>query len=174
MAEVWIGLDVYGPQSEIERFRKICLAPARYGANVKGVLDIVRVAREYAPNERSSSAITLCGEAWNLREEAQKHSGTFGFKFDMAEFHEELFESLVRAFPALAFYCGCIGSGDEFMGYGWFNGPATGNAFGYFDVPEDYWSSTSQDRDPLDRLLHERRVAAIQGKALLASLAKLR
>ena len=174
MTEVWISLDVYGPQSEIERFRKLCLAPALNGANVKSALDIVRVAREMAQNEPDPAASEWRGEAWNLREDAQASPGSFGCGFDMTEFHEELFHCLARVFPALAFYCNCIGSDDEFMGYGWFNGPATGKAFAYFDVPEDYWSSTSERLDPLAHLLHERRVAAMQGKALLASLAELR
>jgi len=174
MPEVWISLDVYGPQSEIERFRKLCLAPALHGANVKGALDIIRVARECADSGTESNTIAQCGEAWNLREDAQASPGSFGCGFDMTEFHEELFHCLARVFPALAFYCNCIGSDDELMGHGWFNGPATGKAFAYLDVPEDYWSSRSEKRDPLGHLLHERRVAAMKGKALLASLAELR
>ena len=117
MTEVWVSLDVYGPQSEIERFRKLCLAPALRGANVKGALDIVRVVRDLADSEPTSTAIAWFGEAWNLREDAQESTGSFGCGFDMTEFHEELFHCLAREFPALAFHCGCIGSDNEFMGY---------------------------------------------------------
>ncbi|MAN13970.1 MAG: hypothetical protein CL945_04580 [Dinoroseobacter sp.] len=174
MTEVWVSLDVYGPQSEIERFRKLCLAPALRGANVKGALDIVRVVRDLADSEPTSTAIAWFGEAWNLREDAQESTGSFGCGFDMTEFHEELFHCLAREFPALAFHCGCIGSDNEFMGYGWFNGPGTSEAFACFDMPDEYWTARAQKPDPLAHLLHERRVAAMQGKALLASLAETR
>ncbi len=79
----------------------------------------------------------------NFQQFFEDRETEYSFSFDTPFcFPEQLFELLAGRFPALAFDCNCIDSMDEFMGYGWFNPPAGGEAFAQdYCVPDNYWTS---------------------------------
>ena len=64
----------------------------------------------------------------------------------------EIFERLAEGFPSLSFSCDCIGSMDEFMASGLFNGPPGSEGFTFEAVPADYWgpkeTPQEDDEDP--------------------------
>lgn len=146
MSACWNSVTVYGPAPELERFKRLCLAPAesiythgQFGwdgcectISVPAVAAVVegRSANEYA--EYVS----------NFQQFFGNRETEYSFSFDTPHwFPEPLFELLAERFPALAFDCDCIDSIDDFMGYGWFNPPAGGEAFSQnYTVPENYWT----------------------------------
>jgi hypothetical protein len=127
---MWNSVDIYGPQADIDRFKRLCIVPgpANDWEDNKVSIDFSRADADYV-------------YAWNFRELRPHEHGMFSFAFDtVASFPIYTFESLGELFPTLAFDCECIADDDRSMGYGWFNTPPGGDDFydGY-DVPEGYW-----------------------------------
>ena len=127
--EMWNNVDVYGPQSDIDRFKRRFIVPRR-------------------PHNRGRSALEIdfdCfggDENWNFRDLGPHEHGMYSFAFDsLANFPTYAFEGLAEMFPRLHFDCECIADDDHRMGYGWFNTPPGGQDFrdDYY-VPADYWT----------------------------------
>lgn len=135
--EMWISVDIYGPQSEIDRFKRLCI--------VEGP------ANDWESNTHSidfSRANAADCYGWNFRELGSDERGVYSFAFDTAaRFPTETFESFTKLFPTLAFDCECIADDDRSMGYGWFNTPPGGEDFeDDYDVPEGYWDNDGGEK----------------------------
>ncbi|MFD1788069.1 hypothetical protein ACFSC3_10825 [Sphingomonas floccifaciens] len=149
--EMWNSVEIYGLQSEIDRFKRrfIFPAPADNWAGSTHAIELCRIGGE---------------ETWNFREIFPAEPGYYSFAFDtLAIFPTDTFEDLARLFPMLAFDCECIADDDRSMGYGWFNTPPGGEDFrDDYDVPADYWTVRGCKRSPADQRRHEMVVAALR------------
>lgn len=170
MSEVWNSVKVYGPSSEIARFKRLCIAPSQASNTCdhdgwNGCDCVITVpANEQGRDQHS-------GYIWNFHHEDVPGSNRYSFNFDTEiGFPVDLFERVAIAFPALAFDCDCIHGMDEFMGYGWFNAPAGGEDFSqHYDVPADHWTTGSgHKRDHASQLKHEGLVAELERTARAA------
>ena len=140
--EVWNSVRVCGPQSEIERLKRLCHLPDMQ-APTKGV---VADFSELMPHSCWGREYY----SWNGVTHSPYEPDIFSFGFDCGgEAPVEIFERLAEEFPSLSFACSCIGSMDEFMASGWFNGPSGSEEFTFQDVPADYWGRPEEeDEDP--------------------------
>lgn len=173
--EVWISVEVYGPQQEIDRFKDMCFVAAPSQGSGSGFdLDFSEVISEPfgtididgVQYLTSSTDLT----AWNVRVRERQQRGTFRFAYDTSpRFPTRLFDRLAEMFPKLAFHCDCIGSMDEFMGFGWYNGPEGGEPLDFYDVPPDYWATGGAKRDAEAEVRHQARVDRIARAAREAS-----
>ncbi|CAM3274480.1 hypothetical protein SPAN111604_14330 [Sphingomonas antarctica] len=145
MGDVWNSVTVYGPALEIDRFKRLCIAPSetvfRSGqSGWEGCACTISVpsARTKDP---SRSPSYYSDEVWNFQQFTRTSEVEYSFSFDTdGEFPVILFECLAASLPKLSFDCRCIASLDEFMGFGWFNGPPGSQDFRQdYEVPEDYW-----------------------------------
>ena len=137
--EIWISIDVNGPQPEIGRLRKLCAIIDVDGRTDDIVVDFSALMPD--------SVLGGPYWTWNAVRRGPHKPGKLDFGFDISGWcPEEIFECLAAQFPTLAFYCHCIGSMDEFMASGRYNGPPGSSKFEYSDVPQDYWGAcASQD-----------------------------
>lgn len=145
--EAWISVGIYGPQLEIDRFKRwFVVTTTDDRGNTCSELNFTGVFRHEG---RYNPAIEAHGERpWNFEDWEQKESGYYSFKFDTwLGFPEELFERLSGMFPHLMFDCDYIASNDLEMGRGWYNGPKGGETFDYHAVPDDYWADGGCKRD---------------------------
>ena len=179
MTEVWGGVIVFGPQSEIDRFHDLCLVPDPR----KVADDDEYVARndwifcgppDPDPVKQVHEHLYRYTETWNfyLRDDTL---GKFSFSFDTSQlFPKKWFELLAEMFPKLKFYCNCIADDDNFMGEGWFNPPLGGEPFRQdLQVPGNYWTTGScYRRKPADQALHEALLAKMQQAAYEESMAE--
>lgn len=130
--EIWNNVDVYGPQSEIDRLKELCRLPDMQVPTDGVVVDFSKLM--------SNSGWGLEFYTWNLNTYGPHKQGEFSFGFDSPDRAPvEIFERLAGEFPSLSFSCSCIASMDEFMASGWFNGPPGSEEFTFQDVPADYW-----------------------------------
>lgn len=143
MGDVWNNVTVCGPASEINRFKRLCIDPAetvfRSGqSGWDGCECSISVPSE---DERLDSLDRYSEYVWNFQQFTRESAAEYSFSFDtFTGFPITLFERLAKRFPQLSFYCSCIESMDEFMGYGWFNGPPDGEEFREdYEVPPDHW-----------------------------------
>ncbi|WP_374943154.1 hypothetical protein [Sphingomonas sp.] len=166
MSDVWNSVRVYGPSSEISRFKRLCMAPSEESNTCdhdgwNGWDCVITVpAGDQGGNDQVFSDYV-----WNFHHDDVPGDNRYTFNFDTDfRFPVELFERIAQAFPALAFDCGCIHSMDEFMGYGWFNTPVGGEDFSQdYDVPEDYWTSGSgYKRGAAAQLNHKALIARLE------------
>lgn len=115
--EVWVTIDVYGPQSEIDRLRELC-----------AIIDIDRYTDDPVVDFNTLMPDSSFGRQYwtsNLVSRGPHKPCTLDFGFDLhGRCPEEIFECLAVEFPTLAFHCSCIAGMDEFMADGWHNGPA--------------------------------------------------
>jgi hypothetical protein len=132
--EIWVSIDVYGPQPEIDRLRELC-----------AIIDIDGHTNDPVVDFRTLIPDSMFGAqywTWNLVSRGPHEPCTLDFGFDAyGRCPEEIFECLAAEFPTLAFHCSCIASMDEFMAEGWYNGPVGSPKFHYRDVPDDYWET---------------------------------
>ncbi|PZO81012.1 MAG: hypothetical protein DI632_00065 [Sphingomonas hengshuiensis] len=165
MSEVWNSVRVYGPPSEISRFKLLCFAPSRASdTHDDDGWDGCDCVITVPADERRDNGPPFSDYVWNFDHDDVPGDSRYAFNFDTDfRFPVDLFERIARAFPALAFDCDCIDSMDEFMGYGWFNTPAGGEDFSQsYDVPKDYWTSGSgHKRDPATQSQHEALIAQL-------------
>lgn len=151
--EMWNSVDIYGPQSEIDRFKRMFIVPGP--------------ANDWEDNEHSidfnSGDVYPC-DAWNFRDFGSRERGVYSFAFDtVSSFPTNTFEDLVELFPKLAFDCECIADDDRSMGYGWFNPPPGGDDFAdNYNVPEGYWDKGGGKRSPADEKRHMAVIAAFK------------
>ncbi|WP_374943155.1 hypothetical protein [Sphingomonas sp.] len=141
--EMWNSVDVYGPQSEIDRFKRRFIVPAPAGNRSRSTL--------------AFKLEDLSGEfAWNFRDLGPHEHGMYSFAFDtLANFPTYALERLIRMFPRLYFDCECIADDDHRMGYGWFNTPPGGQDFrDDYDVPKGYWTNGGGKRTPPELRRH--------------------
>ena len=140
--EVWSSVSVRGPQSEIDRLKKLCCLPDIQAPTKKVVVDFADLI--------PTSSWGIEYYTWNRGTHGPHKPGEFSFGFDCSgEAPVEIFERLAEEFPSLSFSCDCIGSMDEFMASGWFNGPPGSEEFTFQNVPADYWGTPQeQDEDP--------------------------
>lgn len=164
-----ITVNLYGPQPEIDRFRRWFLVKdTGVGASSDIEIDFTGVFKHQG---RYNHALQSHGEVpFDFEEWTQKQKGCYSFRFDTwAGFPEELFGILAELFPHLMFDCEYIASDDSEMGYGWYNGPKDGEAFGYYPVPEGFWDSHTSKRDEASDALHMTRIDRISRAAREAS-----
>ena len=139
--EAWISVSIYGPQPEIDRFKRwfVVTTTDIWGTERIG-LDFTGMFRHTG---RYNHTLESHGEKpWGFEDCEQDVPGCYDFKFDTwAGFPEELFERLVEMFPHVMFDCSYIASDHSTMGHGWYNGPRDGDKFAYYDMPEGYWES---------------------------------
>lgn len=160
MGEVWNSVSVYGPASEIERFKRLCVQPddMKLTAGQSGwdgcgcLLSVpsgVNVSGE--PSRKFKEVV-------NFQQFKAKSLVEYEFSFDTHhEFPVDLFEGMARYFSRLTFDCECIEALDEFMGFGWFNVPPGGKGFNQsYKVPKNFWTSGSgYKRTPAQQAKHE-------------------
>lgn len=141
--EMWNSVDIYGPQADIDRFKRRFVIPAIEGDHAGSTLtlDLDNVSAD---------------PTWNFRELVQHERGMYSFAFDSnTNFPTHAFERFVEIFPRLYFDCECIAHDDSRMGYGWFNTPPGGQPFRYdYDVPQDYWTGRSCKRSGPEERRH--------------------
>lgn len=174
MTEVWNNVTIYGPQADIQRFKRSCLKPdeqiLRDGQSGWDGCNCTISAPPLATADGGrSSAGGYHEHVWNFQQFTSDSTVEYSFSFDTdGGFPKELFEELAERFPRLAFDCSCIEALDEFMGYGWFNAPPGGEEFYQeFNVPKDYWTSgCSQKRNPEAQAAHESRIAELEAAAI--------
>lgn len=174
MSEVWNNVTVYGPASEIKRFKRTCIAPekniyrnAQFGWD--GCSCFISAVPANGAGGMPSSHGCYSEEVGNFQQFRSKGNIEYSFSFDTnSGFPEDLFEQIAVLFPRLAFDCTCIEAMDAFMGYGWFNAPAGGEAFSQeHDVPHDYWTGGGGcKRDPQAQAAHVKRVAKLKQTAV--------
>ena len=161
--ETWINIEVYGPQSEINRLKTLCKKTDVRSFTDEFVIDFTALM----PNSNLGQQYW----SWNMLKRGHCKPGSFDFGFDApGGCPIEIFESLALEFPTLSFYCSCIASGDEFMASGWFNGPPDSPVFEFFEVPPDYWEpggSSGKTNEAISR--HKDLVARLAHAAFLAS-----
>jgi hypothetical protein len=92
---MWNSVDIYGPQSEIDRFKRLFIVPGP--------------ANDWEDNTQSidfdRGDIYPC-YAWNFRELGKHEHGVYSFAFDtVSSFPINTFGDLVDLFPKLAFDC---------------------------------------------------------------------
>ena len=158
--EMWNSVDIYGPQREIERFKRLCIVPGPIN--------------DWEDNELAIDLTRIPGygrDAWNFRELGPHEPGMYSFAFDtVASFPSDEFEELARLFPNLAFDCECIADDDRSMGYGWFNTPPGGKDFcDDYNVPRGYWTKGIYKRPPAAQKRHEAVIAALKQSLLEAA-----
>ena len=151
--EMWNSVDIYGPEVEIERFKRLCIVPAP-GYEWDDATLAIDLDRVEAGD----------GEAWNFRELGRADPRNYAFAFDTGtRFPVRSFERLAEMFPRLAFHCECIADDDRSMGYGWFNTPPGGEDFrDDYKVPRGYWKSRVHKRSPAKQKRHEAVIAALK------------
>lgn len=173
--EIWISVEVFGPQADIDRFKAVTLpVPPEDGheSSHDNELDFISPTSDGSGSagEVLYEPCDIFWDSWNFREREQSEQGTYKFGFDTrARFPIEDFENLAKMFPTLAFHCECIASMDEFMGFGWFNAPDGGEKFDFCDVPTDYWTCRGIKRDEAAQLRHRALVAKVTRAAREAS-----
>ena len=174
MTDVWNNVTVYGPETDIELFKNVCLEPDeqvfRDGqSGWDGCTCTISAPPSPGAECERSSACGYSEYVWNFQQFNSRSCVEYSFSFDTdGEFPERLFERLAESFPRLAFDCTCIEALDDFMGYGWFNAPPGGEKFRQdFAVPEDYWTGGgSQRRTPEAEAAHEARIADLKKAAI--------
>lgn len=151
--EMWNSVDIYGPQPEIDRFKRLCIVPGPINdwEDNKLAIDLTRI-----PGYGRT--------AWNFRELGPHEHCMYSFAFDtVASFPSAEFEELAELFPKLAFDCECIADDDRSMGYGWFNVPPGGKDFrDDYKVPKGYWTKGVYKRPPVAQKQHEAVIAALK------------
>lgn len=178
MSEVWNNVTILGPAPEIERFRRLCLAPSedvyrpgQFGWD--GCDCHISVPANGGGGGHTPPGPCVSEYVWNFQQFTSATDVEYSFSFDTGHaFPVELFDLLARCFRALAFDCNYIDSMDEFMGFGWFNGPPGGEEFRQdLVVPADYWTGgRAGKRDPAAQMRYEasvewlRRAAAARGR----------
>ena len=147
MSDVWNNVTVYGQAWDIEHFKQVCFdAPGAIQRAGQSGWDGCRctliVPAKNDDRLRDDGQGEYMEEVWNFQPFIQDELIEYSFSFDTdGEFPTWFFEHMADRFPNLAFDCACIGSLDEFMGFGWFNPPSGGEAFQQdYEVPEDYWT----------------------------------
>jgi hypothetical protein len=178
--EIWISVAVFGRQTDIDRFKLAIRVPVPVAAGpeydraaeVKHKLTALANSGGLGPDLHQPWDLLL--DTWNFKE-LESAPGTYTFGFDTrVSFPVEDLEGLARMFPTLAFSCECIASDDDFMGYGWFNGPAGGEAFDFYDVPADYWTCRGYKREETAELRHQELLAEVSRAAREASEGEVR
>ena len=156
--EMWNNVVVYGPQSEIDRFKKRCLSPFPLG-------NVHDPSEGFDPDRIVLIETDVFNEeTWNFREPKDQERDTYAFNFDThTRFPATVFERLAELFPALAFDCECIADNDDSMGYGWFNPPPGGEEFrDDYDVPVGYWTNGGSKRSTEAERQHHARINRLQ------------
>lgn len=138
-SEIWVSISIAGPQPEIDRLRRLCAIADEAGYTDDPVVNFETLM----PDSPFGGPYWT----WNCVTGGPHAPNTFAFGFDTSGYcPEEIFECLALEFPALVFDCDCIGSMDEFMASGSYNGPSGSSKFEYSEVPPDYWgAAVSQD-----------------------------
>lgn len=168
--EAWITVTLYGPQPEIDRFKRWFVV-SKLSANGQWEVQIDFTGL-FKHEGRYDHRIEAHGELpFDFEDWAQEQQGCYHFRFDTWRgFPEKLFEILAGLFPHLMFDCEYIASDHTEMGYGWYNGPKDGEAFGYYAFPLNYWdSSHTSKRDEASNALHMARIDRISRAAREAS-----
>ena len=158
--EMWNSIDVFGPQTDIDRFKRLCLS-------VRPTDNVIESSRGFDPHHVVWIETATCTEAtWNFREPREQDLGHYSFNFDThTNFPTAVFKDLAVLFPMLAFDCECIADNDSSMGYGWFNPPPGGEDFhDYYEVPEGYWTTGASKRSRGAERRHLARVAELKRK----------
>jgi hypothetical protein len=174
--EVWNSIDVIGPQAEIDRFKALCIRWIVEDEHYEYDKPILTIDFDRIIPMPSHGDVgqwerwgTSC-EPFNVREHGKFELGFYTILFDTGRnVPTPVYERLAELFPRLAFDCDSIGSQDEFMAYGWFNGPPGGEHFGYYEVPADYWDIGCK-RSPAAQAKHDARVLEVRRLARGASL----
>lgn len=156
----WNSVTVYGPDAEIERFRRTCLSfldESEVEADFDGWNghEVQIGFTDVTSNDLGSGRERAIVHASNYREE-EPGPGKWSFLFDTSHaFPEHEFNQIASFFPSLHFECECIGSLDEFMGVGWFNPPRGGEAFRQ-DLPvrPTHWEDGGCKREPAAEARH--------------------
>lgn len=139
--EVWNGVLVYGPQSEIERLIKLCHLWTNQVPTDKAVADFGELMMP-------GSSWSCEYFTWNGVTHGPHKPGEFSFCFDSdGGAPEDIFKRLAEEFPTLEFRCSSIGSQDEFMAEGTFHGASGRQGFTYQRVPADYWGRGSEPEE---------------------------
>lgn len=143
--EVWNTVSADGPQSEIDRMKALCSLPNIQVPTSDAVVDFSALMPDSGWG----------GEyyTWNRVTYGPHKPGEFRFGFDSQGCAPvEIFEALAKEFPSLSFRCSCIGSMDEFMAFGCFNGPPGSEEFTYEDVPADHWGPVMPEDEEEDEV----------------------
>jgi|UPI0007A59863 hypothetical protein len=175
----WNSVTVYGPDAEIERFRRTCLSfpegsdpDADFdGWNGREAEIGVGAARREEGLGFPERAVV---DVSNYREE-EPGPGSWSFRFDTRHsFPERELDRIASSFPSLHFECECIGSLDEFMGFGWFNPPPRGEAFRQ-DLPvrPTHWEDGGCKREPAAEARHQLLIAGLIQAACSAPRGRL-
>ena len=170
MSERWNKVTVYGPPSDIKKFRRLCLDPSDPTFRTRQfswegcdcTISVPPLPRGEISSDNSKRNSLYVG---NFQQFTSTSDREYSFSFDTDHsFPEEIFELIAKQFPSLAFDCGCIESTDKMMGYGWFNKPPGGEDFRQdYDVPKRYWTNGSgYKRSSAAPIAHEARVAKLQ------------
>lgn len=141
--EVWVTIKAVGPPPAIELLKNdiVINAAEEAGDTLISFLKFAPEPKSYI-DEQGLKLLTVPSWVYghNFRNERSPHPQSYEFSFDLVSaYPNELFEAVASRFPTLSFHCYAIGSEDEFVGHGWYNGqPGT---VGYYetDVPENYW-----------------------------------
>lgn len=143
--EVWVSATVHGPVEEIAAFKELLKLEETDDPFDGSCVSFEEVLRGQRPPPHGPCKSTFSTawpmEAWNFSDREIDTAGFYSFKFDTNyRFPNELFCALARVWPRLSFQCNAIGSMDEFMGAGWYNGPVGTAPYSEKEVPDDYWS----------------------------------
>jgi hypothetical protein len=175
--EMWNGVSVFGCQSDIDRFKDLCIEePDEQDEDQETYVtfdNILLIARAEDPKLAASLAKSAGFETWNFRAGKNELAGTYHFAFDTSpRFPYQVFKYLAKIFPNISFDCRCIADNDDSMGYGWFNTPHGGEDFSdCYPVPDDYWENSIGYRsDPISHKNYEALVAQVQRSAYEASM----
>ena len=169
MGDMWNNVTVFGPATEIDRFKRLSLNPSENITTAgqsgwDGCDCIINVATSVVGTDDREDGTVFGIYVYNFQQFTMKSGNEFSFSFDTdTSFPEQVFHALAACFPKLAFDCSCIEALDECMGFGWFNGPPGGEQFRQdYAVPKDYWSSGSgRRRSRRAQVAHEARIDAL-------------
>ena len=174
MSDIWNHVTVYGPPSEIDMFKQLCIAPSESVFSVRQFgWDGCDCTISCPPRAKTDDELNL--GKWhsidvdNFQQFLPKNRAEYSFSFDTYHpFPDKIFALLAERFPMLAFDCNCIQELDESMGYGWFNAPPEGEPFRQdYQVPKNYWKSgRGCKRGRAAQIAHAARIAKLLGEAL--------
>ena len=137
--ETWNSVSVSGPQSEIDRLKRLCHLPDMQVPTEDVVVDFTDLMPDSGWGECYS---------WNGVEYGPHEPDSFSFGFDCAgSAPVKIFERLAEEFPALSFYCSSHASRDEFMASGYFNAGSESKEFTFEEVPKGFWGSPQEGYD---------------------------
>ena len=172
--EAWMSITIYGPQPEIDRFKRwFVVGEAHPNGVTTHTIDFTGVQNHkgrYDPRVEFH-----CQRPWGFEDdEDYGHSdlGAYWFKMDgPLGFPTEIFERLGELFPYLMFDCEYIASDRSEAGYGWFNGPKEAEPFVVCEFPHDYWENSFKHfRSREAQVKYESLVSRVRSAAVKASL----